>query len=415
MQFFSRHSGRIDTRWTYDAKSQIVSSPIVADLEKSGNPHVIIGTKDGRVLSLSPEGKEEWAFATKTKLSEVESYFVDTERANSIDASPVIADVDMDGKQEILFGTEIGTLYCIDSGGKLRWKHECGGGIRARCCVADINMDGKPEILVGSQNGKLTVLTGNGDVLFEYTTGVPIESTPGVLKSTRSRSTLIIFGDSKGAITAITPAQELVWRKDLGAKITAQPTFFASAEEERFVIGTTGGMLYCISEHGEIVWKYSASGSIDNAATVVDLDSDGRPEILFSSCDNTIYALTNDGRKAWSYETDFWISGSPLVADIDGDGTPEVIVGSYDHSVYVLDSEGQYVMDYVPGIAGIVSQAGHYGSIMTSDPGAQAGKKLFQYKLDSMVLGCDILHGKEKSEIVVSTKSGQIILLRHER
>jgi ligand-binding sensor domain-containing protein len=320
-------------------------------------------------------------------------------------------DVDMDGEHEIIVGTERGLLYCISMQGKLLWKHDCGGSIKASALVADINMDGHPEIVIGSMNNKITALAGNGKVLFEYMTDAPVESVPGLLKG---KKMLIVFGNSSGMLTAITPAQEKVWRIDLKNKITAAPAHIHDDEEERVVIGTLGGDLFCVSENGEMVWQYKTKGSIYSAATVADINDDEKQEVLFGSCDNNIYAITSQGRKLWSYETDFWVTTTPLVADIDDDGKLEVVAGSYDHNVYILDSEGTYVLDYVPGLSGIVNQAGHYTNILTSDPGQLTGKKLYQYKTDGIVVGCTLVQGKPKPSLVINVKSGQVDSLLHQ-
>jgi hypothetical protein len=102
---------------------------------------------------------------------------------------------------------------------------------------------------------------------------------------------------------------------------------------------------------------------------------------------------------------------SPIIADLDGDGKMEIVVGSYDHNIYVLDSEGSYVLDYVPGVSGIVAQTGNYGEALTSGPGKTKGKKIWQYKTDGVVVGCAYLSG-EKS-LIVNTESGNIKDLIH--
>ncbi|HEY9705290.1 MAG TPA: PQQ-binding-like beta-propeller repeat protein, partial [Allocoleopsis sp.] len=124
-----------------------------------------------------------------------------------------------------------------------------------------------------------------------------------------------------------------------------------------------------------------------------------------------VYAIDSNGKKLWNYETDFWIVTSPIIADLDGDGKLEIVVGSYDHNIYVLDSEGSYVLDYVPGVSGIVSQTGHSGEAITSGPGKTKGKKIWQYKTDGVVVGCAYLSGEKN--LIVNTESGSIKDLIH--
>lgn len=402
---FSRHgNGRISIAWSRELHAQLLSGAAT-----TSDGRIIVGTKEGKLFCLTQEGEEEWAYDAAKEFSETESYFMDESRANSISAPPLVADVDGDGTEEILVGTGAGQLCCISLSGKLLWRHECGGSIRAQPAIADINMDGHPEILVTSINNKLTALTSEGKLLFEYMTEDPLTCTPGVLK--RKQQVLIIFGTAGGNVLAIAPSQETRWSVDLGAPVTAAPAFFSAGEEERFVIGTHDGSMHCISEHGKLVWTFKTQGSIYGRATITDLDNDGIPEILFGSCDNSVYAITISGKKIWSYETDFWVTQSPVAFDFDDDGKKEVVFGSYDHSVYVLDGLGTYVLDYVPGLSGIVNQAGHYTNMLTSDPGEHAGKKIWQFRLGSIIVGCAMLEGREPT-IVVSTKDGKLTALR---
>jgi outer membrane protein assembly factor BamB len=403
---FSHHGGRMIEQWVFDAKSPLVCAAAVADLTGNGTRHAVFGTKDGVVICVDERGKEQWRYGAKTELGGIAGYFVDQERVYSIDAPPIIADIDRDGKQEIIVGTELGTLTCLSHDGKLRWQIETDGSIRASACVADINMDGLQEILIGSGK-RLLVLRADGTTLFEYATDSPVESTPAVMPGNKP---LIIFGNNAGSLFCITPAQDLVWKAELKDKITAAPAVFSVPEERRVAIGTHGGILHCISEHGEPVWEYKTDGSIYNAAAIGDINDDKQAEIVIGSCDNNVHAVTHDGRRFWTYETDFWVMGTPIIADIDGDGKPEVIVGSFDHNVYILDGKGTYVLDYVPGLSGIVTQAGHYSNILTSDVGEQTGKKLWQFRTPGMIVGCTLL---SPTALVVNIKSGQASGIGH--
>lgn len=403
------HPRVLAPRWTFDAHSPLIAgaTAIIVGTSRA----IILGTRDGRVLCLDDQGRERWSLRTGGKLGETESWFVDEQRVHAIDAPPVVMDIDADGRPEILIGTEQGTLYCIDASGRVKWTHDCGGQIRAAPCVADINGDGALEVLIGSGNNRLTALTGKGEKLFEYQGTAPVHSTPGVLQLPKRRISLIIFGDDAGTLTAIKATQDVVWRVHLHTAITASPSFFSDPEEERLVIGTQAGIVACISEHGELVWQYKTLGSIYNAATIADLDQDGKPEIIVGSCDNTVHVLTRDGKRLWTYAADFWITATPLAADLDRDGMSEVIVGSYDHSLYILDGPGTYVMDYVPGISGIINQAGHYGSVLTADVGEQTGKLRWKATLSDMVIGCALLPLADGIGIVASTKDGKVTLL----
>lgn len=70
----------------------------------------------------------------------------------------------------------------------------------------------------------------------------------------------------------------------------------------------------------------------------VDLDGDGRMELLFGGDDGNLHALAErDGkpRLLWSVSLGRCF-GEPIVADIDGDGQPEILVTAEDGRLYCL-------------------------------------------------------------------------------
>jgi hypothetical protein len=160
---------------------------------------------------------------------------------------------------------------------------------------------------------------------------------------------------------------------------------------------------------GNLIWSTRIDFGGETGISAADLNNDGKQEIVFGSCDNCIYALDGTGKKLWSYETDFWVVASPIVTDIDNDGKLEIIAGSYDHNIYVLDSEGSYMLDYVPGVSGIVGQTGQYGDAITKEPGKTQGKKIWQYQTEGIVVGCAYV----KNNIIVNTDSGKINNIMH--
>jgi hypothetical protein len=255
-------------------------------------------------------------------------------------------------------------------------------------------------------------LGSTGKLLLKLKITSPIESTPAVMKKTSKQ---IIFGSDDGTIYSVDFAGKLLWKYKTNGKVIAQPTILDLYNDgkEYVVIGSFDNSLYCIDSMGKLIWQFKTEGSICSKAVSGDINNDQKPEIVFGSCDNKVYALRNDGEKIWDYETDFWVVASPIITDMDGDGKPEIIVGSYDHNIYILDSEGSYVLDYVPGISGVVNQAGNYSEIPTQEPGRIHGKKIWQYETDGIIVGCAYVH--DTNEIIVNNKIGKVKNISHRK
>jgi len=407
-----KRSGRIDRKWDFDAQSAITSPPLVVDIDGDGKKEIVFGTKKGKLFVLDAKSGIKWFYDTNETVDDVELMFLDSDTMSSIGAVPNIADINRDGKNEIVFGTELGIIYVLDTRGKLLWKYKTGGAVRGQILIYDLYGDGDPKIIFGCADGKLYVLNSKGNLVWQYDAGSEINSTPGILHKDKL---IIIFGAHNGSIFGVNTKGDLVWKFQAKDKVFAQPAIGKLFNDDRMfiVIGSNDQHLYVLDEAGELFWDYKTEGAILAKACLADINDDNKLEIIFGSCDNNVYALTPYGDKIWSYETDFWVASEPIVEDIDGDNRKEIIVGSYDHNVYVLDAEGTYILDYVPGLSGVVHQAGHYSDIITKDPGKVTGKKIWQFKTDGIIVGCAYI--PDDKSIVVTTKPGTVDDLVHKK
>ncbi len=400
--------GKIEKKWVFDISSSISSSPIAAEITK-GQVGIAFGTQDGKVYMLGDDAKIKWFYSIQEKIDEIQQMFLDEETAKSIYASPTLADINKDGKKEVLFGCDLGKFYALNSSGKLLWKFKTDGEIRSSALVQD-NM-----IIFGSNDKNLYALNSKGKLLWKFKAESGIESSPAILKG---KKTQIIFGSNNGKIYSLNTKGKLLWQFKTNGKITAKPAIgdIYANKKNYIVIGSADNNIYALNENGKLEWLYETEGRICSKACLADINNDKKLEIIFGSCDDNIYCLSCKGSKIWSYETDFWVVATPLVLDIDNDGKPEVIAGSYDNSVYVLDAEGMFLLDYMPGVSGVTQQPGHYHDLITTEPGGYVGKKLWEYKTEGMIVGSTfITNNKKQKEMIIGIKKGKLDNLTYKK
>ena len=252
---------------------------------------------------------------------------------------PKVADIDRDGKAEIIFATQNGYLYVVEEGRKVDWKCDVKGEVSyIPPELGDVDGDGYYEVLIANDNFVespkvgLRVVDKDGKLLAEWLN--PEGGFP--LGEPRAAD---IDGDGKDEIL-------------IGLL----------GDEER------GNKFYALKyENGSLkeLWNYPAYFWIKYTPAVADLNNDGKMEIIFTSYDLCVYCLDANGNLLWKYITKGGIQHAytgaierklahPVAADINNDGYMEIIVNTaiYDKpewsAVYCLDYEGNLIWKYKP-------------------------------------------------------------------
>jgi hypothetical protein len=157
---------------------------------------------------------------------------------NSINSSPVIADLNKDGNQEIIFSAD-NKLFAVNPYGthidhfpfQVTGINSFNGG----CSVADLDGDGVFEVIFGTGDGRIYAYNSNGSVLqgFPLLTGKDVRSTPAIINS-EGKFGLVVSSTDGYLYAWKTPwdydASRIQWRNYLNNKYHSNSNFqrFAS-------------------------------------------------------------------------------------------------------------------------------------------------------------------------------------------
>lgn len=263
-----------------------------------------------------------------------------------IKTAPTIFDIDGDGENEVVAGSDDFTLYAVGSGGDLKWSFATGYKIRSTPAIGDVNRDGNLELVFGSVDKNLYVLGPDGSLLTQVTLdGFPM-STPALKDLDGDNDLEIIFGDNTGLLHVLHHDGTEVEPFPLGIE---EPLMTAPAVGDidgdgtiEIAVGTWSNNVHVFRQDGSMQagFPFGTEGKINTDPALADLDRDGKLELIVGSDDDRLYVIDFAGNLVFSCQTEGDIRGSPTVDDVDGDGAPEVFFGSNDRKLYGIDSRG---------------------------------------------------------------------------
>jgi len=284
-----------DSSHAYEEYATICSAcpPVLADLDHNGTPEIIVGS----TVFNSSDGSIRWA---RRISGDSVSYYPAT-----------VADLDLDGIQDIIYGKK-----AYDSNGTLKWRNaSLYSGYNA---VGKLGSDSPyPEIVLESRPVNLPILQ-----LLDH--DGKVKWGPVYIKNL----------DPGGP-----------WSSQVAFPIIAD--FDGDGEPE---IGVSGyNKYFALDKNGNLKHAYSIPGDKafdpSSAATVFDLNGDGRPEVLinisryFRIFDGESGALLYE--EAGDLATGAYGIQNVIIADVDGNGRSEAVVVGRD-GIRIYESKNQY-------------------------------------------------------------------------
>ncbi len=311
----------------YDSGGNDAESAVVADVNGDGNPDLVVvnACVDTDCAAYGSVGvllgRGDGTFKTP----------VSYDTAGFFAYSVAVADVNRDGKPDIVVANfcgltadcesdlgRNGTVSVLLGNGDGTFKtavvYDPGGFFPISVAVADVNGDGKADLIVANEcgdgtclssapNGTVSVMLGNGDGTFQ--TAVVYDS--GGL-STRSVAVADVNRDGKPDIV-------LASGYDGGSNL-----------EE----GAVGVLLGKGDGTFQTVAVYGSGGDEANSIAVKDVNADGKPDLVVAN-EGAVSVLLGNGDGTFQAPVSYGFSGfgnSVAVTDVNGDGKPDAVVAS---------------------------------------------------------------------------------------
>lgn len=341
--------------WKDDPNRNYKSPPVVGDLDKDGQPEIVLISNENEVKN--PRYADGASLVVIDGKSGTLKWRSNASLLKPLARStPVLVDLNDDSKPEIITAESDGSntnLVAIDYNRKtLLWRTAVVGCFG--WCVpstADVNGDGLPEIILGR-----SIVTASGEILknigsssTDQLSSMPFSTMVDLIPENPGLEFLhhSFISDSKND-TLFNFSGYTDTKTDQIANLAA---FMAAADLDRDkkpeLIIVRSGVLAVYSNSGKKNWSVSLDTSakfsftpennvdvhVNNggAPSIGDLNGDGFLEIAVASS-NTLAVFSHDGKQLWQYKSKSGSSSAgSSIHDLNGDGKGELIFNDSTH------------------------------------------------------------------------------------
>jgi Zn-dependent metalloprotease len=281
-------------------------APAAGDLDGDGDNEIVVVSDYGDVTAFTSTGGIFW---TNPNVAVFGS------------AAPQICDVDADGSVEVVVGSDIldGVTGALET--------RLPAAVAGRVLVADLDLDGKMEIITSSGSGATFHADGT-----PYPASFPsFEGFGGVANLDDERHPEVVMVHDTNVTAKHFDGSPMWERSDLPWPIAPSVPCFGDLDGDgrAEVALSTEDEMWALDDDGSTLWVAPVNDHTGMFAScaVFDFDGDSLPEVIYRDSTNVQIFDGKNGDVLWQVparSSTLW--ETPVVADVDGDGSAEIVL-----------------------------------------------------------------------------------------
>jgi len=283
---------------------------------------------------------------------------------NPVRAAISVGDLDGDDELEIVAVDEYGVIYAWEKSGAehidgdfnpatIGVIYRLPGCFFLYCSpvLADMDGDGDDEIVIGSQSDELYIIDGDGSVVPGWPVPLPndVSGSPAVgdIDGDGGGDLEIVVNTWSGDVRAFHHDGSLLYQKWFKNQVYFGPSpALADLNDDgklELVLPSADKKLYCVQYNGSNLpgWpiQYTDQLFTESSPIVADMNGDGNPDVILGNETQLLNAWDSEGKllDGFPLSTEDAMRAVPAVDDVDGDGDVELITAGWDRNVYVWD------------------------------------------------------------------------------
>ncbi|MEM4724544.1 MAG: carboxypeptidase regulatory-like domain-containing protein, partial [Candidatus Hadarchaeum sp.] len=227
---------------------------------------------------------------------------------NGIVSTPVISDLDGDGKTEVVVASTNKCLYILDgASGQMLHRFCTGGPLYASPAVADVDGDKIKEIVIGGTDGRVYLFkwTRKSKSMKSYSFDgrAPFYSSPAIGDVDGDGMLDIIVPSTDGNIYILNSQMECKRKVSIGSPVFSSPALARRGGKGLAIyVGADDGYLYLFDGvTGEQLDRFKTAGEIHTSPSVADIDGDGKLEIVFYDWGDIYWCIKDNNSSCEPY------------------------------------------------------------------------------------------------------------------
>jgi len=363
-----------------------LSSPTIADVNGDGVPDVVTADLSGMLHVLNGRTGQDlpgWPQPVQPRAGSTAA----------VESTPAVADLDRDGKPEIIVGAgslevagQQGGVVAFNANGTVRFRIATAtvagqNAVVGTPAVGDVNGDGFPDVVFGSFDHRIYAVNRVGAEL----RGFPMDSLDTIWDSAAlydaghiGRNDIFLGGDASPGgpcgnqswsglmrairVTSMGPVVRWTRCRHQIYQSSAAIGDLDGSGRMALVVGTGTGPSGDASatnrlnayylDNGQNVpgWPVLLNGAIFGSPVIGDINGDHHNDVVVTACavctDGRVWAFTGHGRALWNVvpgaaEGDHTeILSTPILVDLDGNGVNDVAVGQAGEFYFLRGTDG---------------------------------------------------------------------------
>ncbi len=342
---------------TYKTTS-VSTTPFFSDIDADGDIDIVIGVgadtfgeagtdvvgqpgDKGGVYALDSHGGIKWFHQSLDVIGGSEN--TGDGRPDGVHGTPVVFDIDKDGKKEIIYGgwdQHLHVLNAID--GSEKFNVDMLDTIWTMPKIADINKDGDFDILVSAditENSDAGTMTGG---IFHVVSSEGLQNIAGFDQYIGNKNYTTLKGKYE---------EQALWSSPVVADIDNDGYLEIIYGTGNFFHDDRGQYIRVWRHDGSEMFKLQTVGRTFSSPIVADINNDGYLEILTTTLDGYLFCWDHDGNQLFATQTRSYkatssdpIFSSPIAVDINNDGYLEIIY-TQGAQIIIVDHTGKQISD----------------------------------------------------------------------